>query len=137
MSLSKSKGQYSNNCLHFSGVLFHCWNIKIAFSLEICGSQSFNIYWLMFSFSTLLKISHLWNLEKVIFLHRCLIGPVLLNQVPISANRWQHWPWTCFSNFLSKKYGIANNSAITEARAKINTDLKSVEFWKKFWCIFD
>jgi hypothetical protein len=36
-----------------------------------------------------------------------------------------------FQNFYQKKHGIANNSAITEARAKINTDLKSIEFWKK------
>ncbi len=38
-----------------------------------------------------------------------------------------------FCNFyLVKHYKIANNSAAIEAREKISTDLKSLEFYKNF-----
>jgi len=36
---------------------------------------------MLFTFSTLLQIRHLWHLKIVIFLRRCVMGTVLLNSV--------------------------------------------------------
>jgi hypothetical protein len=40
-------------------------------------------------------------------------------------------PDMCCTMYIVKRYKIANNSATTEAREKISTDLESLEF-KKF-----
>jgi hypothetical protein len=51
------------------------------------------------------------------------------NQLPVSAARWQHWSPDMFCNFyLVKNQKIASDSATTEAREKMRTDLESLEF---------
>jgi hypothetical protein len=50
-------------------------------------------------------------------------------QLPASAARWQQLIPDMFVNFyLVKNHQIANNSAAFEAREKISTYLKSLEF---------
>jgi hypothetical protein len=49
-------------------------------------------------------------------------------QLPFSAARWQELVPDMFYNFyLVKNHKIANNSATTEAREKISTNLESLE----------
>jgi hypothetical protein len=45
---------------------------------------------------------------------------------PVSVDRWQHGSKCFFNFYLIKKSPNANKSATTEAREKINRDLKSL-----------
>jgi hypothetical protein len=56
---------------------------------------------------------------------------IRINQVPVSATRWQHGSQTCFATFIIMKNDkINNNSKTPEAREKIKTDLESLELKK-------
>ncbi len=47
------------------------------------------------------------------------------------------WVPDVFYNFyLVKNYKKEKNSTTAKASEKISTDLESLEFWKKNWCIF-
>ncbi len=51
---------------------------------------------------------------------------IRLNQLPVSAARWQYGLPDLFHNFYLLKNGKShNNSKNTEAREKISTDLES------------
>jgi hypothetical protein len=43
------------------------------------------------------------------------------NHLLVSATRWQHWYQIGFATLFSENHKIANNSATTEAKEKINT----------------
>jgi len=57
----------------------NCLNTKIYSFLDTSGGQSSNLYLnVVYFFSTPVLISHLWQLETVVFLHWYLIRVVLL-----------------------------------------------------------
>ncbi len=55
------------------------------------------------------------------------------NQLPVSAASCQHGSYICLKINLVKNHKIANNSATTEAREKISTNLESSEFFMYVW----
>jgi len=57
-----------------------------------------------------------------------IIPLVGINQLPVSATRWQHGSQFCFASYLVKIHKGANNSTSTEAREKISTYLESENF---------
>jgi hypothetical protein len=56
----------------------NCLNTKIYSYLETYGVKVLIYIQMLFTFSTLVLIRHLWQLKTVVFLHRCLIRAVLL-----------------------------------------------------------
>ena len=54
------------------------WNTNIYSYLETSGGQSYNLYYMLFIFSTPVLIRHLWQLKTVVFLCGCPICAVLL-----------------------------------------------------------
>jgi hypothetical protein len=55
------------------------FNTNIYYDLETSGAQSSNLYKMLFIFSTIVLIRHLWQLKPVVFLHWCLICAVPLS----------------------------------------------------------
>jgi hypothetical protein len=50
------------------------------------------------------------------FLQLAIRDVIRINQLPVSATRWQHWSWDIFFNFnLIKTQKIVNNLMTIEA----------------------
>ncbi len=58
----------------------NCLNTNIYSYLEISGGQNSNVYLNVVHFFTLVLFRHLWLLKTVVFLHWCLICPILLTK---------------------------------------------------------
>ncbi len=53
----------------------------------------------------------------------------MINQLPVSADRWQHGSQMCSANFyIVKNHKIANNTTTAKVRKNIRKDLESSEF---------
>ncbi len=61
------------------------WSTKYSY-LETAGGQSFKLYLNVVNFYTPVLIRHLWQLKAAVFLHWCLICPVLL--VLFHSKQW-------------------------------------------------
>ncbi len=52
-----------------------------------------------------------------------------INQLPVSATRWQHGYWICLATFIKLKINKKCYNLITaEEKEKISTDLESTKF---------
>jgi hypothetical protein len=58
-----------------------CWKTKIYSYLETFGGQNFNLHLNVVNIFNTELIRHLQQLKTVVFLHRCIMRAVLLQQV--------------------------------------------------------
>jgi len=57
-----------------------CWNTEISFYLETSGAYNSNPYLNLFIFSTPVLIRQLWQLKAAVYLHRCLIHAIPIQE---------------------------------------------------------